>query len=155
MENGKVNEENKGVFILIVIRGDSCMYQTVLTPRVSETDGIGHINNTTLPVWFEAARNPIFKLFTPDHDFKKWKMVIVKTTLEFTKQIYFGTDIEIRIWVKKIGNSSLELYEELHQNNSLCAKNLAVYVNYDLTAQRPERIPDEIRQELKTHLLVE
>lgn len=131
------------------------MYKTVLTPRVSETDGVGHINNTTLPVWFEAARNPLFSLFTPDHDFAKWKMVIVKTTLEFIKQIYFGEDVEIRIWVKRIGNSSLELYEELYQGDELCAKNTVVYVNYDLNQQKSEPIPPAIREQLNAHLVEE
>lgn len=131
------------------------MYRTVLSPRVSETDGVGHINNTTLPVWFEAARNPLFALFTPDHDFNHWKMVIVKTTLEFTSQIYFGHDVEIKVWIRKIGNSSLELYEELHQNSILCAKNTAVYVNYDLQRQQSEKIPDEIRAQLIEHLYSE
>ena len=128
------------------------MHETVITPRVSETDMVGHINNTTLPVWFEAARNPIFSLFTPDHDAQKWKMIIVKTTLEFTKQIYFGTDVTIRIWVNHIGNSSLELVEELYQNEELCAKNKVVYVNFDVATQKPERIPNGIRNELRAHL---
>jgi len=128
------------------------MYKTILTPRVSETDGVGHINNTTLPVWFEAARNPLFDLFTPDHDFAKWKMVIVKTVLEFTGQIYFGKDVEVNVWVKKIGNSSLELYEELYQEGNLCARNTAIYVNYDLDSQKSEKIPEAIRQELAKHL---
>lgn len=128
------------------------MYKTILTPRVSETDAVGHINNTTLPVWFEAARNPLFDLFTPDHDFAKWKMVIVKTILEFTGQIYFGKDVEVNVWIKKIGNSSLELYEELYQDGNLCAQNTAVYVNYDLGSQTSEKIPEAIRQELAKHL---
>lgn len=127
------------------------MYRTILTPRVSETDGVRHINNTVLPVWFEAARNPLFSLFTPDHDFAKWKLVIVKTTLEFVGQVYFGEDVEIRTWVKNIGNSSLELYEELYQKNELCAKNTVVYVNYDLDKQQSESIPDLLRKELEKH----
>ena len=128
------------------------MYKTILTPRVSETDGVGHINNTTLPIWFEAARNPLFDLFTPDHDFAKWKMVIVKTVLEFTGQIYFGKDVAVNVWVKKIGNSSLELYEELYQEGNLCARNTAIYVNYDLDSQKSEKILEAIRQELAKHL---
>lgn len=128
------------------------MYKTTITPRVSETDAVGHINNTTLPVWFEAGRNPIFELFTPNHDFADWKMVIVKTTLEFTGQVYFGKDAEVRTWVERIGNSSLELYEELYQEGRLCAKNCAVYVNFNLESQKTEPIPDRIRTELKRHL---
>lgn len=128
------------------------MYKTTITPRVSETDAIGHINNTTLPVWFEAGRHPIFKLFTPDHDFTKWKMVIVKTTLEFMNQVYFGEDVEIRTWVKRIGNTSLELYEELYQEDKICAKNTVIYVNFNLANQQSERITNEIRNVLKNHL---
>ncbi|MGI2328656.1 acyl-CoA thioesterase [Planococcus sp. YIM B11945] len=131
------------------------MYTTILAPRVSETDAVGHINNTVLPVWFEAARNPIFSLFTPDHDFSKWKMVIVKTTLEFVKQVYFGTDVEIRIWVQKIGTTSLELYEELYQNEILCARNTAVYVNFNIAYQKKEAISEEIRQELRHHFIAQ
>lgn len=128
------------------------MYKTLVTPRVSETDAVGHINNTTLPVWFEAGRKPVFDLFTPDHDFAHWKMVIVKTTLEFTGQLYYGQDVQVNTWVKKIGNSSLELYEELHQNGKLCAKNVAVYVNYNSDTQKTEEILHNIREELNAHL---
>lgn len=128
------------------------MYKTTITPRVSETDAVGHINNTTLPVWFEAGRNPLFELFTPDHDFANWKMVIVKTTLEFTGQIYFGKDAEVHTWVERIGNSSLELYEEIYQEERLCAKNRAVYVNFNLDAQQTEPIPADIRTTLEAHL---
>lgn len=131
------------------------MYSTVIVPRVSETDGVGHINNTTLPVWFEAGRLEIFKLFTPDLSFHQWKMIIVKTTLQFKHQVHFGADAEVKIWVKRIGNSSLELYEELWQNETLCAQNEAVYVNFDLEAQKAAPIPEEIKRKLSEHTVEE
>ncbi|MCM3764682.1 MULTISPECIES: thioesterase family protein [Bacillaceae] len=127
------------------------MYSTIIEPRVSETDGVGHINNTTIPIWFEAGRNPLFKLFTPDDSFQNWKMIILKMNVEYVAQIYFGKNVEIRTWVNKIGNSSLELYEEIHQEGRLCAKGTALYVNFNLQTQKSERIPDHIRQELQQH----
>ncbi|MDV2686108.1 thioesterase family protein [Alkalihalophilus lindianensis] len=127
------------------------MYQTTIVPRVSETDGAGHINNTTVPVWLEAGRHELFKLFTPDLSFEHWKMIIVKTTLEYVSQIYYGRDVEVKTWVKRIGNKSLELYEEIHQDGEVCAKNEAVYVNFNLETQQSEEIPDEIKEELKQH----
>jgi acyl-CoA thioester hydrolase len=127
------------------------MFELVITPRVSETDLAGHINNTTLPVWFEAARAPIFQLFHPRQDYRNWKMVIVKSTLEFKKQIYYGTNVVIRTWVKNIGNASLVLHEELYQEGSLCAVNEAVYVNFNLKTQEAEMIPLHIRNELLLH----
>lgn len=77
------------------------MYKMIIEPRVSETDGVGHINNTTIPIWFEAARNPIFKLFTPDNLFENWKMIIINMNVEYLQQIYFGRNAEVFTWVKK------------------------------------------------------
>jgi acyl-CoA thioester hydrolase len=128
------------------------LLKTMIRPRVSETDGAGHINNTTLPVWFEAGREEIFELFTPDHSFKNWKCVILNLNIDFHSQIYYGKEVEVRTWVNKIGNTSFTLYEELYQGTILCAKSTAVYVNFDFGKQSKEVIPDEIRIELEKHL---
>lgn len=128
------------------------MFKTIIEPRVSETDGVGHINNTTIPVWLEAGRNPLFKLFTPDDSFQNWKMIILKMNVEYVSQIYFGKNAEISTWINKIGNSSLELYEEIHQDGRLCAKGTAVYVNFNLQTQKSEPIPSHLREELAKHL---
>jgi acyl-CoA thioester hydrolase len=125
------------------------MYKKIIEPRVSETDGVGHINNTSIPVWFEAGRNELFKLFTPDDSFVNWKMIILNMNVDFLRQIYFGRDVEIYVWVKKIGNSSLVLYEEIHQDGQICAKDTVTYVNFNLKTQKSEPIPDEIRSVLE------
>ncbi|MFG6146881.1 acyl-CoA thioesterase [Halobacillus sp. B23F22_1] len=128
------------------------MYKTIIEPRVSETDGVGHINNTVVPVWLEAGRNPLFKLFTPDDNFNDWKMIILNMNIDFKSQIYFGTNVEIRTWVKKIGNTSLTLYEEVWQSDTLCAAGDTIYVNFNVEKQVSERIPDDIRRALANHM---
>lgn len=131
------------------------MFLTRIEPRVSETDGVGHINNTTIPIWLEGGRNQLFQLFNPDHDFNNWKMIIVKTTVEYKQQIYFGSDVEIKCWVSRIGNSSLELYEEIWQNQKCCVEAKTIYVNYNVQEGKSEKINDEIRYELEKHLYEE
>ncbi|MFC0273355.1 acyl-CoA thioesterase [Metabacillus herbersteinensis] len=128
------------------------MFKTIIEPRVSETDGVGHINNTTIPVWLEGGRNKLFSLFNPDLDFKNWKMIILKTTVEYKQQIYFGKDVEIKCWVKRFGDSSLELYEEIWQQGTRCAIGNTIYVNYNVQERKSESIPEEIRKELEKHL---
>lgn len=128
------------------------MFHTVIEPRVSETDGVGHINNTTIPVWFEAGRNQLFSLFNPDLSFHNWKMIILNMNVDFVSQIYYGKQVDVYSWVKRIGNSSLELYEEMHQNGQLCAKGTVIYVHYNVPLEKSEPIPDPIRQQLETHL---
>lgn len=131
------------------------MFEKVIDPRVSETDGAGHINNTTLPVWFESGRDEIFKLFTPDLSFANWRMVVINFNVDFVHQIYYGKQVIIKTWIKEIGNTSLKVYEEIHQEGRLCAKGIAVYVNYNFSEQKSERIPDHIRSVLEEHIYKE
>jgi len=128
------------------------MFVTEIEPRVSETDGAGHINNTTIPVWFEAGRNELFKLFTPDLSFENWRCIILHTSIDYVRQIYYGRKVTIHTWVDRIGNTSFTLYEELYQDDKLCAKGKAIYVNYDLKKEQSLPIPDDIRKELKKHM---
>ena len=127
------------------------MFESWIDPRVSETDGVGHINNTFIPVWLEGGRNEFFSLFTPDYDFSHWRMVIVKTTIEYKDQLYYGELAQTRCFVSKVGNTSLVLYEEIWQGGRQCVVAETVYVNYNQQKKRSETIPDAIRTELYKH----
>lgn len=131
------------------------MFETIIQPRVSETDGVGHINNTTIPIWLEAGRNELFKIFNPDDDFQNWRMVIVKSCVEYKAQIYFGKDVVIKCWIQRMGNSSLELYEEIWQGDTKCITASTIYVNFNTQLQRSEPIPSSIKFILEKHNYVE
>ena len=47
------------------------MFTDTINPRFSETDALGHINNNTYGIWFEAARDSIYKIFIPSLNAKK------------------------------------------------------------------------------------
>ena len=132
--------------------GEEVMFQTIIEPRVSETDGVGHINNTTIPIWLEGGRNQLFSLFNPELSFQNWKMIILKTTIEYKAQIYFGQNVEIKCWIKRIGKSSLELYEEIWQKEKLTVQANTIYVNYNVQENKSEVISDDIRRELEKHM---
>ena len=127
------------------------MIVTYLTPRVSETDGVGHINNVFIPIWFEAGRREIFRIFSPRLDFKNWRLALVKVEVEYVDQIYLANDVEIRTGVEKIGNSSFTIKEEIQQTDRLCAKGKCIYVNYNFNTKKSEIIPETIRKKLETH----
>jgi acyl-CoA thioester hydrolase len=128
------------------------MFEKTIEPRVSETDGAGHINNTTIPVWLESGRDEIFRLFTPDLSFDNWRCVIIKMNVDYLSQIYYGVPVTVKIWISKIGNTSFETYEEIHQNGTLCAKGGTKYVNFNFHTQKSETIPPNIKERLSLHL---
>ena len=131
------------------------MIFTNIIPRVSETDGVRHINNVFVPIWFEAGRREIFRIFSPKLDFLHWKLALVKVTVEYVDQLYLAEEVEIRTGIEKIGNSSFTIKEEIHQTNRLCAKGEAIYVNYNFKEKRSEAISDKIRDKLQSVKFVE
>ena len=122
------------------------MLTTIVTPRVSETDGAGHINNTVIPAWFEAGRMEIFRILTPDLSFASWKVALVNLNIDYVKQIYIGQDCTVETWIEKIGNKSFVVGERVLQADEICAKGTATYVYFDYARDVSLPIPDEVRR---------
>ena len=128
------------------------MFTQNITPRFCETDALGHINNTVLPIWFEQAREPIFYIFNPEMDVQNWQLIIARIDVEFQKQLRFGQDVELRTWLEKVGNSSLYIHHEAWQSGQLCARGKAILIHYDYASEKAVPIPDYVRVKLSEHL---
>lgn len=132
------------------------MWSKTVTPRFGDIDGLRHVNNCMLPVWFETAREPFFRLFHPNLDMNgEWRLIMAKIMVEFVQQMRLGADIEIRTFVKKIGRSSMTLYQEAWQDGVLGAKGEAVVVHYDFQGKKSLPIPDGIRAALERNMVPE
>lgn len=131
------------------------MFTEIVTPRFGDVDGLGHINNTVIPVWFELARNPIFRFFTPDLSLKlgEWKLIMARVEFDFLAELFYGSDVEIRTYIIKIGNSSFTMAHEAWQNGRLAVKGKAVTVHYDFVNKKAAAIPADIKSRLSEHLV--
>ena len=127
------------------------MFRTPIIPRVSETDGAGHVNNCFVPVWLEAGRREIFRILTPGLDFANWRVALVNTNLDYTAQIFFEHEAEVLTWVDHVGTKSFRLYEEVHQTGRLCASGTATYVYFNYRTQQAEQVPDQVRRIFEQH----
>jgi len=129
------------------------MFTEKISPRFSDTDALGHINNTMAPVWFEGAREPIFRIFTPDLEPSKWELIIAKIEVNYHGQLFFGEIIEIKTFISRIGGSSFDVYQEIWQHNEMCVSGTASMVHFDFKSQKAIKIPDKIREEFSQHLM--
>ncbi|MCS3901956.1 acyl-CoA thioesterase [Methanococcus voltae] len=131
------------------------MYELTVEPRFGDIDGLRHINNTVLAVWFEQARNPVFKLFTPNFSttHEDWKLIMAHTDFDFVGQMKLGQYINIKTYVSRVGNKSFTLYHEAWQDGKLCVKGSAVVVHFDFIEQKTVPIPDDIREKLMEHFI--
>lgn len=124
-----------------------------ISPRFSETDVLGHINNTVLPVWFEAARVPIFKIFTPDLNPKNWKLIVAKLEISFQGELFYGDEVEIRTFIERIGNSSFVIVQQAWQHQKCCAEGKTVMVRYDFANKASKPLSQAESEQLAAHLL--
>lgn len=128
------------------------MFTHTITPSFTDTDALGHINNTRLPVWFELARNDIFKIFTPDLDPKKWQLILAKIELDFVGELFYGAEVEIKTYLERIGKSSFTVGQEAWQDGRLGTQGKAILVHYDFNTKASQPITGELREALQAHL---
>lgn len=127
------------------------MFITHIQPRFVETDALGHINNTVVPVWFEAARTDIFKIFNPEQNLAKWNLIIAKIEVNYEAQIAYQNEVEIRTHISKVGNSSFTVLQEVYQQAKRVAWGECVMVKFDYDSAKAQSINDDEKQCLNEH----
>lgn len=116
--------------------------------RFYETDALRHVNNTVVPQWFETAREPIFKLFNPDLNLEQWPLILASYTVDFVAQIHYGQDVTVKTGIRRVGNSSFVVAQEVWQAEQLVAKGETTLVYFDYAPQKSCSIPDDIKTQL-------
>jgi len=118
-------------------------------------DCFGHINNATLALWFETARNPFLRIFVPDLNVRieTFPLIMAHTDYDFMDPLFSKHEVEIRSWISHIGNKSFTVYHEAWQKGRLCVQGSAVVVHYDFNTRQSIPLPDEKKKLLKTHLI--
>ena len=110
--------------------------------RWADLDAFGHINNAVYLTYVQEARadmtwylrqarglTPLFK-----------DMVVARAELDFVEAIYVGgVELDVAIWVERIGNASFVLSYEMSRNGVLHAraKTVQVAVSMETFKSRP------------------
>jgi acyl-CoA thioester hydrolase len=125
------------------------MLTELIQPRFNETDALGHINNTVIAAWFEGARDPIFRLFTPDLNPTQWRLILARFSVEFHAELFYGSPVEVRSYVSRIGGSSFDVTQEAWQGGKRCASGVAVLVQYDFAGKTSMVLNDQQKLQLQ------
>ncbi len=128
------------------------MFKKIIAPRISEINGAGHVGHNIIPVWLEEGYIEIIKLFNPDFQ-GKTGLFMVNINIDFMHEILLGKDVEIITGVKKIGNSSFVLNQNIFQAGKLCAKGATTFVNSSSVSKKSKAIPLSVVKKLREHIL--
>lgn len=128
------------------------MFIRKVEPAFYDTDALGHINNTRLPAWFELARNDLFRLFTPDLDPRKWRLMLARVEVVYYGELQYGSDVEIHTYVSRLGKSSFTVSQEAWQDGKMTNLGRTVMLQFDHQAKKSIPIEGELREALEEHL---
>jgi len=128
------------------------MFETIIVPRIGETDILGHVTHTCIPGYLESARKPIFEIFQPDLDASKLNLIIAHLEMDFLKELRYTSEITIRTRLVRIGRSSFEMIQDVYQCDEKRAIARAVMVRFNYATGKSYPISDEIRSQLEPHV---
>lgn len=121
--------------------------------RFYETDALAHVSNTVIAGWFEAGREPIFRMFTPQLDVRNWPLILASYKIDFLSQLFLGKSVEIHTYVGRLGGSSFDTYQEVWQDGKKCASGSTTMVKFDYNTNKSVAISEQERKQLSEHLL--
>ena len=106
-------------------------FQSKQYVRWGDLYAFGHVNNATYLVYAQEARYAWSKMI---------EMVVARAEVDFIAPIYMGDfNLDIEIWVNKIGTSSFGVTYEMKNGDELVAvvKTVQVTVSMDTKKSRP------------------
>lgn len=125
------------------------MLKTTIRPRFSDTDALGHINNTVIPVWFLEAREPVLQIFMPGGAISQSSLAVVRMEVDYLKETHFGEDVTLTTIVHHIGNSSFALRQEVWQCGHCTARGITTLVHFNPQSRSSTPLPEHLRAALE------
>lgn len=126
--------------------------------RFCETDLAGHVNNTSYFFYLEEARTKFFRVLGIDRDHRDSTLdfILASTKCDYLAQAYAAQTLKVFTTVSKIGTKSFTLTHLITDtvSGTEIARGTAVTVCFNYVEQKTVSIPDSLRENLKTHFVV-
>jgi 4-hydroxybenzoyl-CoA thioesterase len=127
-------------------------FSTRITVRFGDTDPAGlvyypnffHYFHIALEEFFGARCQIGYHLLMAD---ERIGFPTVKAETEFFVPLVYGDEVDVEVYVSRMGNSSATFEYAVHRagDRALCARSTQVHVAMNLDTRRPVPIPDKYR----------
>ena len=125
---------------------------TTLPVQWGDMDAFGHVNNVVYLRWFESARTALLIQLRSGVTMSGSGLgpILVSIRCDYKKQLHFPDTVHIGSRVGKLGRTSVELEHAVfsEQLGQVAAVGVSVIVVFDYDANRPVRIPEELRKQM-------
>ncbi|MDH7479500.1 MAG: thioesterase family protein, partial [Syntrophomonadaceae bacterium] len=97
----------------------------------------------------------MFRIFNPRSSVEQMNLAIVSLSVDYLSEMYYGQEVQVLSQVKRVGKSSLEIYQEIYQGGQLCARGTTTFVHFNYRERRPQPIPPSVVEKLREHLVAD
>jgi len=113
--------------------------------RNNDTDQQGHVNNAVISTLFEAGRIDVLSAAEIAAIRKVTQIVVVKTLINFRKELFFPGKVQIGSRISRVGRTSLDFDQVVHAANGEVSTAETTCVLLDRANRKPIPVPDELR----------
>lgn len=114
-----------------------------------DQDAFGHVNNTLPLRWFETSRVALLEQTGLGHlmSGKGLGPIVASITCNYRRQVTYPDTVHIATKVGDIGPARLILFHAVFSEaqRAVTTDGQTVIVFFDYQAQRPRRVPDDVR----------
>ena len=113
--------------------------------RNADTDQQGHVNNAIFATFFEAGRIDVVSRPEIADIRAVTQIVVVRTVVNFKKELFFPGQVRIGTRVPRIGRTSLDFAHVLIGPDGVAADSEATLVLLDRATRKPIAVPEKLR----------
>ncbi|NLU99143.1 thioesterase [Marinomonas sp. UCMA 3892] len=125
-------------------------HTTIIKPRFSETDKLGHISNTVFPVWMAESRSDFCR--SALEITQPW--VVANISIDFKNEVLHGDDVVVNTCVERIGGKSVTFYQEMFQYEKRCVVGRTTVVCIDKATKQSCSLNNSDKEKLQPYLAV-
>lgn len=132
------------------LRPEDFPSQTTDKIRYADTDRQGHVNNALFATFLETGRVEI--LYDPEQPLTAAgaEFVIARLNLDFRGEILWPGTVTVGTGIRKIGTSSLTLFQRIFQDDRCVAHAETVIVQVDTQSRSARPLSEATRARLET-----
>ena len=123
--------------------------------RFNDIDPWGHVNNAVYQNYFDLGRLQFFdKLFRESFIQRENGLIIARSETDFYEPVLLNDSIGVVTWLKRIGNKSITLIQEIidQETNVVKARSASILVCMNYHAGESIQIPADCRKNLESVL---
>ena len=120
-------------------------FEHAVDVRYNDLDTFGHVNNAIYATYCEEARVAYIAEVLGIENIDEFPAVVASLNVDFRSSVTEPTSVDVRVWVSRLGDSSMTMHYEIEQDGRLAAEAETTIVAIDPATRETRSLPDEWR----------